>query len=62
MMVWDKDWVFVDSTGASVSVFASVVAILNDRLISSGKPPLGFLNPFLYSTNGMAALNDTDAG
>ena len=34
---------------------------LNDRLIAAGKSPLGFLNPFLYST-GKSALNDITSG
>jgi hypothetical protein len=39
------------------SRFASVVSLLNDRLIGAGKSVLGFLNPFLYSTSA-DALND----
>jgi len=35
--------------------------LLNDRLIAAGKSPLGFLNPFLYST-GASALNDITTG
>ncbi|KAH9173053.1 family S53 protease [Lactarius sanguifluus] len=38
-----------------------VVSLLNDRLIAAGKPVLGFLNPFLYST-GASALNDITTG
>jgi tripeptidyl-peptidase-1 len=39
----------VSGTSASSPVFASVIALLNDRLIAAGRSPLGFLNPFLYS-------------
>jgi tripeptidyl-peptidase-1 len=35
--------------------------MLNDARISSGKTPLGFLNPFLYSS-GYTALNDITMG
>ncbi|KAJ7724661.1 hypothetical protein B0H16DRAFT_1333359, partial [Mycena metata] len=49
----------VDGTSCSSPTFASIVALLNDRLIAAGKPQLGFLNPFLYSAKGRAALNDT---
>jgi len=32
----------------SAPIFASVIALLNNELISTGKPVLGFLNPWLY--------------
>ena len=48
-------------TSTSAPTFASVVALLNDQLIAAGKSPLGFLNPFLYST-GASALNDVTTG
>ncbi|KAJ7035447.1 family S53 protease-like protein [Mycena alexandri] len=52
----------VSGTSASSPVFASVIALLNDELIAAGKSPLGFLNPFLYSPAGRAALNDVSDG
>lgn len=48
-------------TSCSSPIFASVVALLNDRLISAGKRPLGFLNPFLYS-KGVSGLTDITLG
>jgi len=48
-------------TSCSSPIFASVVSLLNDRLVASGKSVLGFLNPFLYST-GASALNDITTG
>lgn len=39
----------VGGTSASSPTFAAVVTLLNDFRIASGKPPLGFLNPLLYS-------------
>ena len=42
-------------------MWASVVALLNDALLNAGKPPLGFINPLLYS-EGAAALNDITSG
>ncbi|KAI0064312.1 family S53 protease [Artomyces pyxidatus] len=51
----------VDGTSCASPMFASVVALLNDKLIAAGKSPLGFLNPFLYST-GASALNDITKG
>ncbi|KAH9053079.1 subtilisin-like protein [Lactarius vividus] len=39
------------------------VAMLNDFLISEGKDPLGFLNPWLYTKEeGMFGLNDIKSG
>ncbi|KAF8530031.1 subtilisin-like protein [Hysterangium stoloniferum] len=52
----------VDGTSCSSPIFASVISLLNDRLIAAGKSPLGFLNPFLYSATGAAALNDITTG
>ena len=51
----------IGGTSASSPTFASVVALLNDRLAAAGKSPLGFLNPMLYS-QGAAALNDITSG
>jgi hypothetical protein len=38
-------------------VAASVFSLLNDFRISEGKPPLGFLNPWIYSC-GSTGFND----
>ncbi|KAG9088874.1 hypothetical protein FRC07_012457, partial [Ceratobasidium sp. 392] len=51
----------VSGTSASCPTFAGVVSLLNDYRLSQGKPPLGFLNPWLYQ-NGAAALNDIIQG
>ena len=52
----------ITGTSCSSPIFASVVSLLNDRLIAAGRPPLGFLNPFLYSPLGQAALRDIATG
>ncbi|KAK7439369.1 hypothetical protein VKT23_017593 [Stygiomarasmius scandens] len=39
----------VAGTSCSSPIFASVISLVNDRLIAAGKPALGFLNPFLYA-------------
>ncbi|KIJ39847.1 hypothetical protein M422DRAFT_174735 [Sphaerobolus stellatus SS14] len=44
-------------TSASGPVVAAVISLLNDFLLSKGKPPLGFINPWLYS-KGFKGLND----
>ncbi|KAJ1304004.1 hypothetical protein OPQ81_008412 [Rhizoctonia solani] len=51
----------VAGTSASAPTFAGVIALLNDYRLSQGKPPLGFLNPWLYS-NATSALNDITSG
>ncbi|KAF9371354.1 hypothetical protein CPB97_002019, partial [Podila verticillata] len=43
----------VEGTSASAPIVASVVALLNDRLIAKGSHPLGFLNPLIYSKPGI---------
>ena len=48
------------STAFSVSFFGSIVALLNEELLSAGKSPLGFLNPFIYQN--LDAFNDFTTG
>eukprot|EP00945_MAST-04E_sp_MAST-4E-sp1_P008990 g8990.t1 len=38
----------VGGTSASAPTFAAVISLLNEARLSSGKPPLGYLNPWLY--------------
>lgn len=51
----------IDHTYVTLQTFAGVISLLNDFLISNGKSPLGFLNPFLYST-GVSGFNDIISG
>lgn len=55
-------WQTDSGTSASTPVVAAIISLINDRLIAAGKSPLGFLNPFLYSAAGRAALNDVTQG
>lgn len=57
----DGDPYISGATSAATPTFASIVALVNDALISAGKPALGFLNPFLYSGGG-AAFTDITIG
>ncbi|KAJ7256391.1 subtilisin-like protein [Mycena rebaudengoi] len=50
----------VSGTSCSAPIFASVIGLINDQLIETGKPPLGFLNPFLYANP--KAFNDVILG
>ncbi|KAL6306871.1 family S53 protease [Sparassis latifolia] len=52
----------VDGTSCSSPTFTSIIALLNDQLIAAGKPPFGWLNPFLYSSKGASAFNDIPSG
>jgi tripeptidyl-peptidase-1 len=51
----------VGGTSCASPIFASTIGLINDRLIAAGKPALGFLNPWLYST-ASSALNDITSG
>ncbi|KAJ6567101.1 subtilisin-like protein [Mycena capillaripes] len=50
----------VAGTSCSSPIFASVIGLLNDQLITAGKPVLGFLNPFIYANP--SAFNDITTG
>ena len=52
--------VAISGTSAAAPVFASIIALLNDRLAAVGKPQLGFLNPLLYENPNV--LNDIVSG
>ncbi len=40
----------ISGTSASSPALAGVVSLLNNARLKAGQPPLGFLNPWLYST------------
>ncbi|KAH8647912.1 peptidase S8/S53 domain-containing protein [Xylariales sp. PMI_506] len=61
VVVYNDTRHYFAGTSASAPIFASVISILNSKLISAGRPPLGFLNPWLYSI-GAHALNDITNG
>ncbi|KAE9388881.1 family S53 protease-like protein, partial [Gymnopus androsaceus JB14] len=49
----------IGGTSASSPTFAAIIALINDQLIAAGKPVLGFLNPFIYSTASTAFTDIT---
>ena len=53
--------VLIGGTSAASPTFAGIVALLNDARIAAGKPPLGFLNPLIYS-KATHAFNDITIG
>ncbi|KAI8970653.1 subtilisin-like protein [Trametes punicea] len=60
--IFEGVWFDSGGTSAASPVIASMVALVNDRLRSIGKPPLGWLNPLLYSEKGILALTDITSG
>ncbi|KAE9405292.1 family S53 protease [Gymnopus androsaceus JB14] len=52
----------VGGTSCSSPTFASIIALINDRLIGVGKPRLGFLNNRLYAKATSGAFNDITTG
>lgn len=53
--------VLVSGTSASAPTFAAVVALLNNARLAAKMPPLGFLNPWIYS-QGYKGLTDVMHG
>ncbi|KAF8969346.1 peptidase S8/S53 domain-containing protein [Flammula alnicola] len=51
----------IGGTSASSPTFAGFVALLNDARFKAHKPPLGFLNPLIYSA-GLPGFNDITIG
>ncbi|TFK88148.1 family S53 protease [Polyporus arcularius HHB13444] len=49
-------------TSMAAPTFASIIALLDDRLLTAGKPKLGFLNPLLYSSASAAVFTDMTSG
>lgn len=50
-----------DGTSAATPTAASIISLVNDALMAEGRPPLGFLNPWIYS-KGFEAFNDVTIG
>ena len=59
--VWNQTFSSISGTSASCPLTASVISLINDALIASGKSPLGFLNPWLYS-KGYKGFTDVTSG
>jgi tripeptidyl-peptidase-1 len=51
----------VDGTSCAAPTVASIFALVNDALAAKGKPPMGWLNPWLYRT-GHTAFTDVVNG
>ncbi|KAF1823912.1 tripeptidyl-peptidase 1 precursor [Dissoconium aciculare CBS 342.82] len=55
--IWNSKLQVSTGTSASAPIFAAVISLLNDARIAEGRPPLGFLNPWLYS-KAYQGMND----
>ncbi|KAH9924393.1 family S53 protease [Fomitopsis serialis] len=60
-IVTNGSTVSASGTSCASPTFASVISLLNDELIAAGRPPLGFLNPWLYAVAAFA-LTDVTSG
>ncbi|KAI0328756.1 family S53 protease [Cubamyces sp. BRFM 1775] len=61
IIAFQQEFGLVAGTSCSTPISASIFSLLNDQLAAQGKKPLGFLNPFLYST-GASAFTDVTSG
>ena len=50
-----------DGTSAAAPLVAGLVSLLNEARLGAGKPPLGYLNPWLYALAANASAGGTDA-
>ncbi|OTA61978.1 tripeptidyl-peptidase 1 precursor [Hypoxylon sp. EC38] len=58
---WNGTEGTISGTSASCPLTGGIISLVNDALISTGKAPLGFLNPWLYS-KGYKGLTDIVSG
>ena len=59
--IWNGTIVILDGTSASTPTASAILSLVNDALLAAGKPALGFLNPWLYST-GYSSFSDITSG
>lgn len=58
---WNGTEGVISGTSASCPLTAGIFSLVNDALLASGKPALGFLNPWLYK-KGYKGLTDVKKG
>lgn len=59
--IWNGTIHLLDGTSAATPTAAAIFALVNDALIAKGRPPMGFLNPWLYE-KGFEAFTDVTNG
>jgi len=60
-VIWNGTLRRVGGTSASCPATAAIFSLVNDALITAGRPPMGFINPWLYS-RGYIAFTDVTNG
>ncbi|KAH9162436.1 subtilisin-like protein [Lactarius sanguifluus] len=60
-IIFRDEYKVVEGTSCATPIVAGIISLLNDYRISQGRPPLGFLNPWLYGI-ARAGLNDITSG
>ena len=60
-IIWNGQISTIGGTSASAPTFAGVIALVNDALISQGRPTMGFMNQWLYDV-GWQGLTDVVSG
>ena len=60
-IVWNGAVLGLDGTSASTPAASAIISLVNDALMAAGKPPLGFLNPWLYA-QGYQGFTDIISG
>ncbi|KXT15951.1 hypothetical protein AC579_1427 [Pseudocercospora musae] len=60
-VVYKSRTIGVDGTSVASPISAGVLTLVNDALMAAGRPPLGFMNPLLYASNG-AGYTDITVG
>ena len=49
-MLSSGGWGCLSGTSAATPTFSGLISLINDELVSEGKPTLGFMNPTLYAS------------
>ena len=52
----------VDGTSCASPTFSAVLSLVNGELLNAGLKPLGFINPWLYSSEAISAFNPISQG
>jgi len=50
MIVWGGVLMPIDGTSAATPIFAGIISLINNLRLLANKPPVGYLNPALYSS------------
>jgi tripeptidyl-peptidase I len=58
---WNGTEGVISGTSASTPLMSGIIALVNDALLSCGKKPLGFLNPWIYK-KGYKGFTDITSG